>query len=98
MAIVTYDSIAPHVAPYAVACPTPVITDAMRKAAIEFYDRSTAYRAWLPTFDLTASTADYTLSGFPSETELAQLLENRMVWPMNALKDGPPSVASTTPS
>lgn len=75
MAIVTYAAYVPDVAVYASGCPSPVILDAMRKTAIDFFHESGAYRVWLAAFDLTISTSTYTLTGEPAETEICQILQ-----------------------
>lgn len=74
MAIITYSTYIPDVVVYATGCPGPTIVDALRKTAIDFFHESSAYRVWVPAFDLTINTTTYTVTGAPTETEVCQIM------------------------
>lgn len=75
MAIITYATYVPDVVVYATGCPTLTIVDALRKAAIDFFHESCAYRVWVTAFNLTINTSSYTITaGVPTETAVAQIM------------------------
>jgi hypothetical protein len=64
----------PKVQPHVSGCPLPVIDDAILDAVIDFCNRSRAYRFTPAEITVVASTANYTVSGLPTGTEIAWLL------------------------
>lgn len=64
----------PKVQPHVPGCPLPMIDDAILDAVIDFCNRSRAYRFTPAEITVVASTANYTVSDLPSNTEIAWLL------------------------
>lgn len=62
------------VQPHVGGCPLPMIDDAILQAVIEFCNRSRAYRFTPAQIPVVASTADYTVSDLPANTEISWLL------------------------
>lgn len=69
MAVVAFSYFLPEVAMEVIGCPNPVITHALRSAAIEFCRRSMAWVAELDGFPTEADVNAYDLA-LPTETEL----------------------------
>ncbi len=95
MATVSLDLLIPFVAPEVKGCPTALIKNAIRSAAIRFCDKSEAWRYDIPATDITATQADYTIpvlsetqvvgikTLFDSDDEITPKSENQLdlEWP-----------------
>lgn len=62
------------VQPHVLGCPQVMIDDEILQTVIEFFNRSRAYRFTPAQIAVVASTANYTVSDLPAETEIAWLL------------------------
>lgn len=69
-----YDSVLPALPGLPTGAPADFI---IRRAAIEFFDRSLAWRVAVPAFDATATVGTYTLAAPVVKTMVAKLLELR---------------------
>lgn len=75
MAAVLFDVFLPEVLVDVLLCPEPVATNAIRNAAIEFCERTRAYKADLTPITVTLATATYAFAGMPTETVVHEILE-----------------------
>jgi len=75
MAAVSFDAFLPEVLVEALLCPEPVAINAIRNAAIEFCERTRAYRADLTPITITATVATYAFAGMPTDTVVHEVLE-----------------------
>lgn len=61
MGILAFDTIPSRILPYITGCPIPVVVNAVREAAIEFCERTHAWREDLAPIDVVAGTYAYDL-------------------------------------
>lgn len=69
-----YDAVIPHLPGLAPGGPADFI---IKRAAIEFFDRTCAWRVAIPAFQATANTGTYTLAAPVATTTVVKVLELR---------------------
>jgi len=75
-AVNSYDDLLIQVMPQVPGCPRPMVLSALQTAGRTFFDRTKAWRTWLPDQELTADVREYVLSP-ADEAEIAEVLEVR---------------------
>ncbi len=73
----TLDVLYPEIVPEVMGCPSPMIDHAIRRAAAEFCEKSTAWREALPNITLTDGVAEYDLD-LPADSRLVVIRDKEV--------------------